>query len=826
MKYISHSHITTRLSAVALALVPFFVVQADELIPATLTPSQSDFGGVGLMQMPTGRMAAEGEFSLGTTYNDQYQHYATSIQLFPWFEATARYTQVRDLLYSNDPSFSGDTKYTDKGIDFKVRLWEESYWLPETSIGIRDFGGTGLFDGEFIAATKRFGPVDFTLGIAWGYMGNSGNLTSDKKDAAIDCGRDQSFGGKGGTVDYDRWFKGCAAVFGGIEYQTPWDPLRVKVEYDANDYQTDFPVVRGGIDMSQDSKFNYGLLYKVSNWGDFHLSYERGNTWTLGFTLNTNFTSLNQIKRDTLAAKYKPLPAAPLIAQASTPASVTSTPAEPAESVSTNIPTVGIFVSQPDSQDNPPNNALVIGQNNEQVANYNASSADTPESVAQRAISSSESTSSWRNDTDWDQLARELNTIAGYKNARIYLDAHSITVTGEQTRYRNLADAHHRAATLLANHSDSREITEYRIIETRYNQPITETRIDTATFAQIADFGYVNAKMSDSTTLMSPSQPQGTLVSPSITDWTDNVDWYISPTMAQSIGGSENFYMFNIGITGNASYQFNDNLELSGSLYVNLLDNYDKFLYDIPPDGTDLKRVRTLVRQYVQDETVRPTNVQLTWMDKLSDDIYYQAYGGYLELMFGGVGTEFMYRPMNSEWAFGVDVNYVKQRDPNSMFGFYSDENQVDAETGHTYRVQTGVVTGHATAYYQPNWFPNTLLKISAGQYLTEDKGVTVDFSKQFDSGVIVGAYVAKTNLSAEEYGEGSYTKGFYVSIPFDVMTIKPSRGRTFLSWEPLTRDGGQMLGRKYNLFDITDARSPWFTRPLAQDRESTVKEK
>lgn len=816
MKYISHSHLTTRLSAVALALVPFFVVQADELIPATLTPSQSDFGGVGLMQMPTGRMAAEGEFSLGTTYNDQYQHYATSIQLFPWFEATARYTQVRDLLYSDDPTFSGDTKYTDKGIDFKIRLWEESYWLPETSIGVRDFGGTGLFDGEFIAATKRFGPVDFTLGIAWGYMGNSGNLTSDKKDAAIDCGRDQSIGGNGGTVDYDRWFKGCAAVFGGIEYQTPWDPLRVKVEYDANDYQTDFPVVRGGIDMSQDSKFNYGLLYRVSNWGDFHLSYERGNTWTLGFTLNTNFTTLNQIKRDTPSAKYKPLPAAPLSAQTST-LNHTQPNTQAAEPATPKTSTVGILVPESNEQNN--------AHNNEQDSKHDSGATETAKYAVTTQFALNESISpSWRDNTDWDKLAQELNTIAGYKNARIYLDAHSITVTGEQTKYRNLADAHHRAATLLANHSDSREITEYRLIETRYNQPITETRIDTATFAQIADFGYINANISDSTTIISPSQPQGTLVSPSMTDWTDNVDWYISPTMAQSLGGSENFYMFNIGITGNASYQFSDNLELSGSLYVNLLDNYDKFLYDIPPDGTDLKRVRTLVRQYIQDEAVRPTNLQLTWMDKLNDDIYYQTYGGYLEMMFGGVGTEFLYRPMNSEWAFGVDVNYVKQRDPDSMFGFYSDENQVDAETGRTYRVQTGVVTGHATAYYQPNWFPNTLLKVSAGQYLTEDKGVTVDFSKQFDSGVIVGAYVTKTNLSAEEYGEGSYTKGFYVSIPFDVMTIKPSRGRTFLSWVPLTRDGGQMLGRKYNLFDITDARSPWFTRPMAQDRETAVK--
>lgn len=782
MNNATHSNLTlSKLSAIALALFPLFHVQADEFSYPPLLASQSDFGGVGLMQMPTGRMAPEGEFNFATTYNSEYQHFSASVQLFPWFETTVRYTQVQDLLYSNDPSFSGNTKYTDKGIDFKVRLVEESYWLPETSIGVRDFGGTGLFDGEFIAATKRVGPVDFTLGIGWGYIGNSGNLTSDKKDLNDNCDRDTSFGGKGGTVDYQRWFKGCAALYGGIEYQTPWEPLRVKVEYDGNDYLADFPVTFGGVDMPQDSKFNYGLLYRATSWSDFHLSYERGNTWTLGVSLQTNFNDLRQIKRDTPAEKYKPIAAVPMSGKRVTHESTEKTVKS---STDTAIPTVTTqpLVTTESSKSEPVTNTTI--------------NAEIP------------------SQTDWDRVATELSTIAGYDNPKIYLDNHSVTVVADQVKYMDRKEAHHRAATILANNTNKQIITEYRLIETRYKQPITETRIDADKFAQVATYGYINADMTDSTEISVPRSPQGTLVTQSHEDWLDKLSFDIAPTMVQSFGGSEGFYMFNIGVTGSAAYRFNDRLELSGSLYLNLYDNYDKFLYDVPPDGTDLKRVRTLIRQYVHDSTVRATNLQLTWMDNLSDNISYQAYGGYLEMMYGGVGTEFLYRPLNSEWAFGFDVNYAKQRDPDSMFGFFEDENQFDPLTNRAYRVQTGVVTGHATAYYQPKWFPNTLLKVSAGQYLTEDKGITVDFSKQFDSGVIVGAFATKTNLSAEEYGEGSFTKGFYISIPFDLMTIKPTQSRGFLSWMPLTRDGGQMLGRKYNLFDMTDARSPWYTRP------------
>jgi hypothetical protein len=770
-------HSLGRLSALSLALLPLLHATADEFSYPTLLASQSDFGGVGLMQMPTGRMAPEGEFNFATNYNDEYQHFTASVQLFPWFETTVRYTQVQDLLYSSDPSFSGNTKYTDKGIDFKVRLLEESNWLPETSIGVRDFGGTGLFDAEFIAATKRVGPLDFTLGIGWGYIGNSGNLTSDKKDLNYNCDRDTSVGGTGGTVDYQRWFKGCAALFGGVEYQTPWDPLRVKVEYDGNDYQSDFPVVRGGIAMPQDSKFNYGLLYRFGDWGDLHLSYERGNTWTLGFSLQTNFNELTQIKRDPAAAKYKPIPAAPL----------------------THVQTTNTPLDSVNSSEQTPAIASATLDTATEIADVHL--MQPQEGMLETAI-------------NWSKVAQDLQSIAGYNNPKIYLDSDSITVVGEQTKFRDRNEAHQRAATILANSSDLTRIKEYRLIETHYSQPITETRIDAEKFAQVASFGYLNAKITDASQVSVPSLPQGHLVTHSDKNWLDKLGFDISPTMVQSFGGSESFYMFNIGVTGSANYRFTDNFEFGGSLYLNLYDNYDKFLYDVPPDGTDLKRVRTLIRQYVHDNPVRVNNLQLTWMDNLSDNISYQAYGGYLEMMYGGVGTEFLYRPLNSQWAFGFDVNYAKQRDPDSMFGFFKDENQFDPLTNRAYRVQTGVVTGHATAYYQPEWFPNTLLRVSAGQYLTEDKGVTVDFSKQFDSGVIVGAFATKTNLSADEYGEGSFTKGFYISIPFDLMTVKSTHSRAFLSWMPLTRDGGQMLGRKYNLFDVTDARAPWYTRP------------
>ena len=152
-----------------------------------LTPSQGDLGGVGLLQVPTGRVADEGAFSFGYSNNQEYQLYTLSLQLMPWLETTLRYTQVEDVLYSDSESFSGDTKLADKGIDAKLRLLRENQWLPEVSVGLRDLGGTGLFDGEFMAATKRFstehyGQFDVTLGLGWGYLGERGNISNPRSE--------------------------------------------------------------------------------------------------------------------------------------------------------------------------------------------------------------------------------------------------------------------------------------------------------------------------------------------------------------------------------------------------------------------------------------------------------------------------------------------------------------------------------------------------------------------------------------------------------------------------------------------------------------------
>ena len=68
-------------------------------------------------------------------------------------------------------------------------------------MGLQDFIGTGVYSGEYVAASKTFGPVVATAGIGWGRLGshnrfdNPLGLISSRFDT-----RDAGFTGTGGRI--------------------------------------------------------------------------------------------------------------------------------------------------------------------------------------------------------------------------------------------------------------------------------------------------------------------------------------------------------------------------------------------------------------------------------------------------------------------------------------------------------------------------------------------------------------------------------------------------------------------------------------------------
>lgn len=670
-----------------------------------LTPIGSSLmvhGGTGLIQTPTSRMLADGDLRVSYTDNDQYRFWSATMQLFPWMQSTVRYTDVRTRLYSPFTGFSGNQTLKDKGIDAKFRILKESYFLPELSLGFRDFGGTGLFESEFIGLSKKISNFNFHLNIGWGYLGKAGNITNpfcELKNSF--CVRPGGFTGRGGKIDYQGFFKGPASIFGGMEYQTPWAPLRVKLEYEGNNYASD----RAGR-LVQDSSWNIGAAYSWKNF-DFSLNYQRGNTIGFGINYNFNLHTIRQIKVDRTPRQ--------LIAKA---------------------------------------NHFPIQQVNRK------------------------------------RLIQDLYYQAGFALSASEFKADKVTVYGQQLSYRNNDEAIERMGRIMA-YELPESVKTYSIVNTIGSIPLVETVIDADTFKAQAKYQTLEPDLTSTykrqdLSLKSIENLQPKIVGGFFTG--------IETFWIQTFGNPEDFYLYQAGVLLNGGYSFNGKTSVAGAIKVNLFENFDKFNFTVDSENSILPRVRTNAREYVSDREVTMENLFLHWNNRIAPNLYAQVYGGYLEAMYGGVGAELLYRPIDSNLSFGFDINYVQQRSFEDDFKLFD------------YKV----LTGHANIYWKPSFLPKTQLTLNIGQYLAKDRGVTVDFAKRFDSGIVVGAFAAFTNVSAEEYGEGSFTKGFYLSIPFDLFSLKPAKGRGRLPWIPIARDGGQALIRPIKLYNTTHERSPF----------------
>jgi len=159
--------------------------------------------------------------------------------------------------------------------------------------------------------------------------------------------------------------------------------------------------------------------------------------------------------------------------------------------------------------------------------------------------------------------------------------------------------------------------------------------------------------------------------------------------------------------------------------------------------------------------------------------------------MFGGVGMELLYRPFNEDYGIGLEVWDVKQREYDQLFDF------------RDYRT----LTGHLTLYYhEPS--TNILFKIKGGKYLAKDSGFTFDFSRVFRSGLRIGAFFSLTDISAEEFGEGSFDKGFYFWVPVQLFSENYSKRNWGWGLRPLTRDGAATIIHGHPMWGVTDGAS------------------
>ena len=260
--------------------------------------------------------------------------------------------------------------------------------------------------------------------------------------------------------------------------------------------------------------------------------------------------------------------------------------------------------------------------------------------------------------------------------------------------------------------------------------------------------------------------------------------WAIGPYTRTELFDPDNPFRLDIGAQLRARYEPVPGVLFSGALRHKIEGNLET---SARRSNSVLPRVRSDYARYnaAEDDGVYLDHLTAAWYTSLGTDLYGRVTAGYLERMFAGVSAEALWKPAASRLALGAEVNYVRQREFEQGFGLQDYD----------------VVSGHLSAYYDLGG--GYRAQVDAGRYLAGDWGATLALDREFNNGWRLGAWATLTNVSAEDFGEGSFDKGIRFSIPFAWLSGRPSKARYASSIRPVTRDGGARLEVKGRLDEI-----------------------
>lgn len=256
------------------------------LLPGALAAQDrtvlSFYGTPGLIDTPTAAPLPDGELAFTTSYFGDTSRNSLTFQVSPRLSGTFRYSAIQGF-------DGGDTRF-DRSFDLRYQLSFETQRRPAIAVGLQDFGGSGIYSGEFIVATKHFTPrFATTLGIGWGRYGSRNGFTNPLGviDNRFETRPDNQLSiEETGRVEAEKWFRGDAAFFGGVQWRAT-DKLSFLAEYSSDAYTREQNAGAG----RYPSPLNFGVNYQFDNGVDLGAYYLYGTD--IGVLLNYSFNGKN-----------------------------------------------------------------------------------------------------------------------------------------------------------------------------------------------------------------------------------------------------------------------------------------------------------------------------------------------------------------------------------------------------------------------------------------------------------------------------------------------------------------------------------------------------
>ena len=114
----------------------------------------------------------------------------------------------------------------------------------------------------------------------------------------------------------------------------------------------------------------------------------------------------------------------------------------------------------------------------------------------------------------------------------------------------------------------------------------------------------------------------------------------ISPTLVTHIGNPEKFFFGGVNLQHISEIQFSRNLLLSTEFNARVYGNFDN---TISGPGSIMEHVRTDLVEYLKEDDIVISRMQLDYVWSPRKDTYAKLSGGIYETMFAGYGIETLY---------------------------------------------------------------------------------------------------------------------------------------------------------------------------------------
>lgn len=654
----------------------------------------NSFGFPGMIDMPSAYSRPDGELSFTTSHFQNQTRNTLTFQISPRLSGSFRYALLYDV--RPDPAGPVSDYRFDRSFSVHYRLVDEDQRRPAVAIGLNDFLGTGLYSSEYLVASKHLTPnLRVTGGIGWGRLAgvnafrNPLSVFSDRFDTRPGRGSDN-----GGIVRTNNWFRGDAALFGGVEWQAT-DKLRLIAEYSSDAYPNE-----DGSAFDRKSPLNLGLSYAYRPHILLGLNYLYGSEIGAMVTMGLN-------------------PKSP-------PAGGGQDKAPP--------PVV------------PRSDLARLGWSAEML-NPNVQSS-------------------------------RLNVALQKDGIRLHgirIGDRVATIEVENERYATMAQAIGRTARHMSGILPSK-VDTFVIVPMASGlrgAAVTLRRDDLEKLEFHADGAWRSYTRAQFETVQAGLSP--------IVGRYPLFDWKLKPYLSPSFFDPDAPMRADFGAELSAKYEPAPGLVFSGVLRKKILGNLDE---SSRPSTSVLPHVRSDFNIYEREGDPALTELTAAYYFKPGNNLYGRVSAGYLEPMYGGVSGEVLWKPNNRNFALGIEMNHVKQRDFDQRLGFQDYE----------------ITTGHVSAYWDLGKGYQT--QVDMGRYLAGDWGATFALDRQFRNGWKVGFFTSFTDVSFDDFGEGSFDKGIRITVPLNWVSGQPSTEQYSTVIRPVTRDGGARLNVSGRLYD------------------------